>query len=297
MEEDMKQQAELDAIADQMMEEDMKQQVELDAIADQMMEEDMKQQAELDAVNDQMMEEDMKQQAELDAVNEQMMMEEMKQQAELDAVNEQMMMEEMKQQAELDAVNEQMMMEEMKQQAELDAVNEQMMMEEMKQQAELDAVNEQMMMEDQKRQADAEITLTMSSVIGRDNGISTNANMYIPPIYVAPNDFKRLVNNILNNAKKHGFTNPNKKDYVVQINASIDVESGMYRIDFRNNGNPLPEGMNKMRYGIKGEKAGNTAGTGLGGNYVKSFVEHYGGDYDIYMKDGWTVVRIFLPIK
>ena len=139
--------------------------------------------------------------------------------------------------------------------------------------------------------------LTMSSVIGRDNGISANASMYMPPIYVAPNDFQRLVNNILNNAKRHGFTNPNKKDYVVQINASIDAESGMYQIDFRNNGDPLPEGMNKMRYGLKGEKAGKTAGTGLGGNYVKSFVEHYGGDYDIFMEHGWTVVRIFLPIK
>ena len=274
-----------------------KQQAELDSIADQMMHEDMKQQAELDAIADQMMHEDMKQQAELDAIADQMMQEDMKQRAELDAINEQMMMEEMKQQAELDAVNEQMVMEEMKQQAELDAVNEQMVMEEMKQQAELDAINNQMMVEEMKQQADEGVPLTMSSVIGRDNGISVNANMFMPPIYVAPNDFQRLVNNILNNAKRHGFTNPNKKDYVVQINASIDAESGMYKIDFRNNGDPLPEGMNKMRYGIKGEKAGKTAGTGLGGNYVKSFVEHYGGDYDIFMEHGWTVVRIFLPIK
>jgi len=210
-----------------------------------------------------------------------------------------------KQQAELDAINDQMMEEDlkrqMKEQAELDAINDQMMEEDlkrqMKEQAELDAINHKMMKDDMKQQADTEFPLTMSSVIGRDNGISANSNMYMPPIYVAPNDFKRLINNILNNAKKHGFTNPNKKDYVVQINASIDVESGMYRIDFRNNGNPLPEGMNKMRYGIKGEKAGKTAGTGLGGNYVKSFVEHYGGDYDIFMEDGWTVVRICLPIK
>ena len=166
-----------------------------------------------------------------------------------------------------------------------------------KEQAELGAINDQMTREDLKRQADVEEPITMSSVIGRDNGISANANMYMPPIYVAPNDFQRLVNNILNNAKRHGFTNPNKKDYVVRIDASIDAESGMYRIDFRNNGNPLPDGMNKMRYGIKGEKAGKTAGTGLGGNYVKSFVEHYGGDYDIFMDGEWTVIRIYLPIK
>ena len=71
----------------------------------------------------------------------------------------------------------------------------------------------------------------------------------------------------------------------------------MFQIDFCNNGKPLPEGMNKMRYGIKGEKAGKTAGTGIGGNYVKSFVEHYGGDYDVFMEDGWTVVRILLPFS
>ncbi len=297
LEEDMKQQAELDAINDQMIEEDMKRQAELNAINDQMLEEDMKQQAELDAINDQMIEEDMKQQAEIDAINDQMLEEDMKRQAEIDAINDQMLEEDMKQQAELDAIADQMMMADMKQQAELDAIADQMMEEDMKQQAELDAINDQMIKEDIKLQAEAEVPLTVSSVIGLDNGIPSNANMYMPPIYVAPNDFQRLVNNILNNAKRHGFTNPNKKDYVVQINASIDAESGMYQIDFRNNGDPLPEGMNKMRYGIKGEKAGKTAGTGLGGNYVKSFVEYYGGDYDIFMEDGWTVVRICLPIK
>ncbi len=219
-----------------------------------------------------------------------------KQQAELDAINDQMMDVDMKRQAELDAIADQMMEVDMKRQAELDAINDQMMEVDMKRQAELDAINDQMMEEDMKQQG-VEGPLTMSSIVGNENEIVSKANMYVPPIFVDPNDFQRLVNNILNNAKKHGFTNPDKKDYVIQINASIDVESSMYRIDFRNNGNPLPEGMNKMRYGIKGEKAGKTAGTGLGGNYVKSFVEHYGGDYDIFMEDGWTVVRIYLPIK
>jgi signal transduction histidine kinase len=119
----------------------------------------------------------------------------------------------------------------------------------------------------------------------------------LPTIYVSPTELLRLGNNILENAKRHGFTDNNRKDYMVKINVSIDVERNLYQVDFWNNGNPLPEGMNKMRYGIKGEKAGKTAGTGLGGNYVKSFVEHYGGDYDIFMEDGWTVVRIYLPIK
>jgi signal transduction histidine kinase len=135
----------------------------------------------------------------------------------------------------------------------------------------------------------------------RDKKITPNdarrRNYFIPSLFVAQNDIQRLISNIVDNARKHGFTDPNRKDYEINVALSIDIDNNMFQIDFRNNGNPLPEGMNKMRYGLKGEKAGITAGTGLGGNYVKSFVEHYGGDYDVFMDDGWTVVRIYLPIK
>ena len=119
----------------------------------------------------------------------------------------------------------------------------------------------------------------------------------IPTISVSKNDFQRTVNNIIDNARRHGFTDPNRDDYEINVKLFIDNERKMIRIDFSNNGNPLPDGMNKTRYGIKGEKAGKTGGTGIGGNYVKSFVDHYGGDYDIFMEEGWTVVRIYLPIK
>ena len=131
-----------------------------------------------------------------------------------------------------------------------------------------------------------------------EDTIKSNRNLSkVPLLYIAPNDMQRAVNNIIDNAKKHGFTDSETKDNKIEIRLSIDTEQNMFVIDFRNNGNPLPEGMNKMRYGIRGEKAGKTAGTGLGGNYVKSFAEHYGGDYDIFMEGGWTVVRICLPIK
>ncbi len=132
--------------------------------------------------------------------------------------------------------------------------------------------------------------------------IDYNTNMFKammtpPSLYVAPNDIQRAVNNIIDNARKHGFTDPRRTDYEIKVSLSIEVERNTYKIEFRNNGNPLPEGMNKLRYGLKGEKAGLYAGTGIGGNYIKQFVEHYGGDYDIFMDNGWTVVRICLPIK
>ena len=143
---------------------------------------------------------------------------------------------------------------------------------------------------------DINLILDKEHLVNKNEGIPSTTYC-IPPLFVARNDFQRMVNNIIDNAKKHGFTDQNRKDYKIKVVLSIDVKKKRFQIDFRNNGNPMPEGMNKMRYGIKGEKAGKTGGTGIGGNYVKQFVEHYGGDYDIFMEDGWTVIRIYLPIK
>lgn len=131
----------------------------------------------------------------------------------------------------------------------------------------------------------------------RDKGLKDiSAIQAKPTVLIAKSDLQRVVTNILTNAQKHGFLDSNRKDYEVSIRLEFNAEKGMYQIDFRNNGKPLPDGMNKMRYGIKGEKAGQTAGTGLGGSVVKSIVEHYKGDYDIFMDGEWTVIRVYLPI-
>lgn len=109
-------------------------------------------------------------------------------------------------------------------------------------------------------------------------------------------DFERLVRNIIENAITHGFTDSNRDDYRIGIELTVDMEKGMFQIDFSNNGTPLPTGMNKYRYGILGEKAGMTGKTGRGGYIVKSIVEHFHGDYDVFMDGINTVVRILLPI-
>ena len=113
---------------------------------------------------------------------------------------------------------------------------------------------------------------------------------------IASVDFQRLVSNIIENARRHGFTDKTREDYYIGIELSYNSERGMYQIDFVNNGTPLPEGMTKVRYGIKGDKAGLTAGSGSGGYIVKSIVNHYGGDYDVFCKDRITTIRILLPI-
>ena len=115
---------------------------------------------------------------------------------------------------------------------------------------------------------------------------------------IAPLDFDRMVQNILENARKHGFTDSARSDYKVWIVLSVDEKRNMYVIDFKNNGTRLPKGMTKERYGIRGEKAGLNGGTGSGGYIVKSIVTHYGGDYDIFYNDEnkLTTVRVYLPI-
>ena len=114
-------------------------------------------------------------------------------------------------------------------------------------------------------------------------------------VEIAPVDFQRLVTNIIDNARNHGFTDNTRTDYYIGIDLSYDAEREMYQIDFSNNGNPLPNGMTKERYGIRGEKAGEHGGTGNGGYIIKSIVSHYGGDFDVLTKDGITIIRIFLP--
>ena len=119
------------------------------------------------------------------------------------------------------------------------------------------------------------------------------------PLYVniAKIDFERLVTNILENARTHGFAGREDNNGIVSIFLTINSETDSFQIDFANNGNPLPEGMNKMRFGLRGEKAGQTGGTGNGGYIIKSIVEHYKGDYDVFMDGDDTVIRVLLPIS
>ena len=119
-------------------------------------------------------------------------------------------------------------------------------------------------------------------------------------VFMAKDDLQRLCDNIFGNAVKHGFTDPTRKDYSIWVKLTVDEERDMFQIDFTNNGTPFPMGLDKIRYGLKGEKGGITAGTGEGGYIVRSIVEHYGGDYDLLtqkVQDAiWSTVRIYLPI-
>ena len=107
----------------------------------------------------------------------------------------------------------------------------------------------------------------------------------------------RVFFNIIQNAEKHGFIDPSRTDYMIDIELSHDYDSACFVIRFKNNGKPLPLGMNTRRYGTRAESAGITAGNGDGGAIVKSTVEHYGGTVELINNpEDWFPVCIEIKI-
>lgn len=130
-----------------------------------------------------------------------------------------------------------------------------------------------------------------------DNTAFSESGIEKPIVMMGKSDLLRLVQNIVENAIKRGFTG----DYPeYALNISLTIKDGFYFIDFSNNGEPLPEGLTKERYGMKGEKGKGSDGSGTGGYIVKSITEHYGGDYDIFThhfaEQYFTHVIVKLPI-
>lgn len=130
-----------------------------------------------------------------------------------------------------------------------------------------------------------------------DNAALMDAEIEEPQMYISPVDFSTLVGTIKENAVTHAFTDKDKK-YHFRIFFSYDKKNDNYIIDFTNDGAPMPKGMDKFRYGLKGEKGARSKGTGLGGYRVKAITQHYGGDYNVFCKntkETITTIRVEFP--
>ena len=122
------------------------------------------------------------------------------------------------------------------------------------------------------------------------------AQIDTPEIYISKVDFSTLATTIIENAVTHAFTGEGK-EYIVLITLSYNANKDVFTIDFKNNGNPMPQGMDKFRYGLKGEKGAKSLGSGLGGYRVKSIARHYNGDYDVFCNrlQNTTTIRVMFP--
>lgn len=93
-------------------------------------------------------------------------------------------------------------------------------------------------------------------------------------IKISRKSFMELVDNVISNAVRHGFTDIIRNDYKVLIRISRTTEG--CRIDIANNGNPISE-RGRKEYFVRGSFAGDTGHTGIGGARVYEICEKFNG--------------------
>lgn len=116
-----------------------------------------------------------------------------------------------------------------------------------------------------------------------DKGTFDDASAKIA-INVNPDDFKQVVENIINNAEKHGFSDSQRGDYYLNIRVYCEEDpNGIQRTCFlfENNGNPAPV-MTKEQFGTAGwhSDVKGSKGDGDGGAYISEMTRNFGGDYE-----------------
>ncbi len=124
-----------------------------------------------------------------------------------------------------------------------------------------------------------------------------NKNTFGQYVLISAYDFDRLIKNIVENARKHGFDGKDKGHH---ISIELDYDGIYYKISFSNDGIPFPKGFDINKYGLLGEKAGKNAGTGNGGHQVVEIAHHYGGYVTIDSVEpaatNRVTVTVYLPI-
>lgn len=98
-----------------------------------------------------------------------------------------------------------------------------------------------------------------------------------PEISFSKSAFKEVFNNIIENAKRHGFKESNE-NYIIEI--SLTIQDSSVILEFLNNGLPWPKGV-VAKLGTKGVKAGVSGNKGIGIWRIFQTVKNYGGEYEI----------------
>lgn len=126
-----------------------------------------------------------------------------------------------------------------------------------------------------------------------------NNKEFAPITTISEPDLKEIFNNIVKNAENHGFVDATKKNYIISISLSFDINKNMLRIDIANNGKPMPSGMDESRYILKNEKAGVTGNEGLGGFRISQIIGHFGGELKLNTNEQEefpVTITLYLPL-
>lgn len=95
------------------------------------------------------------------------------------------------------------------------------------------------------------------------------------------NALKDAFRNLIENAKKHGFTH-NDQNYriIFEISKFTDNSGDNFaRIVYKNNGNPFPKSYRFEDYIRLGTRMGKNKGTGIGGFFVKKVIDLHKGSF------------------
>ncbi|MDA8971868.1 ATP-binding protein [bacterium] len=101
-----------------------------------------------------------------------------------------------------------------------------------------------------------------------------------PIVGIGKGNLRTILTNIVDNAKRHGFSEKNGEPSI-EIVVLLDAKSQNIEIHCKNNGRPFPRNLDTRRYTLKGEKAGKSGNSGLGGFHVKEIMNHVKGKVEI----------------
>lgn len=112
-----------------------------------------------------------------------------------------------------------------------------------------------------------------------------DAANYYHEVKIAKSDFFQILDNIVSNAVKYGFTQEEKQYRIrILVEDSYIGKQEAVKVTVVNNGNPLVKNMDGKRVLTYGQSSSN--GKGIGGWQVKNIVEYYGGTVKVENNDG-----------